>query len=82
MDKRMSDAELDAWARELFKCDFSTGTEKFREELLEKCLALLEEADEVEPEEGRELADEEIELLAAAGDPVFLAGEPGKKLLG
>ena len=45
--------------------DLSAGTEAFREELLERCLAELDRAQT----DGVELADDELEMLAAAGVP-------------
>ena len=43
---------------------FSDGTESFRDDLLDRCLAVLGAEDQ-----GRVVSDEELELLAAAGDP-------------
>lgn len=43
--------------------DFSEGTEWFRERLLQRCLAVLGQAED----EGVALEDDEIEFLAAAG---------------
>ena len=44
--------------------DFSAGTETFRDTLLERCLELL-----ARQEDGIELDDGDIEMLAAAGVP-------------
>ena len=43
--------------------DLSAGTEAFRENLLERCLSALGQADS----DGVELDDSEFEMLAAAG---------------
>ena len=43
---------------------FSAGTESFRDDLLKRCLAALDAEDEA-----RVVPDDELELLAAAGDP-------------
>ena len=43
--------------------DLSIGTESFRESLLERCLSVLGQ----EAQDGMELEDDEIEMLAAAG---------------
>ena len=43
--------------------DLSAGTEAFRENLLERCLSVLGQADS----DGVELDDSEFEMLAAAG---------------
>lgn len=44
--------------------DYSAGTDAFREELLERCLEVLGDEDHAV-----ELDDQELEMLAAAGDP-------------
>lgn len=53
--------------------DFSVGTEAFRDDLLERCLAELGSENKTSGwnlvNETRELDDNELELLAAAGDP-------------
>lgn len=48
---------------QLLNCDFSVGTEAFREDLLKRCLAVLGADDG-----GICLADEDLEMLAAAGE--------------
>lgn len=50
----------------LMKQDLSAGTEAFREELLGRCLDVLD-ADDVE--ECREVSDSDLDMLAAAGLP-------------
>ena len=65
--------EFEKYLTELFKkCDFSAGTEEFREELLGRCLAIIEEQEQQKfqenDEEVRALDDSDLELLAAAGD--------------
>lgn len=49
---------------QLLAQDYSAGTEDFREDLLGRCLAVLDQADE-----GTPLSDDEIDFLAAAGNP-------------
>ena len=61
----MSAQELDRLDLSIFTQDFSVGTEKFRDELLARCLEIINE------NECRELEDEELEMLAAAGSPVI-----------
>lgn len=50
--------------------DFSIGTERFCESLLQRCLSILRSS-----EEGRDVSDDELELLAAAGSPFILREE-------
>ena len=47
----------------LLAYDFSSGTEPFREALLGRCLEILQAMDDAD-----ELDEDELELLAAAGD--------------
>ena len=57
---------MDEWKIEhLMKCDFSVGTEKFRDELLNRCL------DELEPGVV-ELSYSDLDLVSAAGDPTMM----------
>ena len=49
---------------QLLRHDFSEGTEAFREALLQKCLSTLDKDDE----DGLPIDDEDLEMLAAAGD--------------
>ncbi len=50
------------------KQDFSHGTEAFRDELLARCLeALSARGDEARSENGEDIDEEDLELLAAAG---------------
>ena len=53
----------DGMIEQLLSQDLSAGTEAFREELLARCLAVLECNDV-----GMALEDDELEMLAAAGD--------------
>ena len=46
----------------ILKEDLSTGTDEFREALLQRCLAALGD------DEGTPIADEDLDMLAAAGD--------------
>ena len=46
----------------ILRQDLSKGTDEFRDELLSRCLAVLGSQD------GVELDDSDLELLAAAGD--------------
>ena len=50
--------------RSILRQDLSKGTEKFRDALLARCLAVLDSGD------GIELGDFELEMLAAAGEPM------------
>ena len=45
--------------------DFSRGTEAFADDLLGRCLSVLGQ----EEEEFAEISDDELEFLAAAGNP-------------
>ena len=58
----MDDRELDTLLGRLMKQDFSVGTDAFREDLLERCKAVLNE------DEGTVLDDADLDMLAAAGD--------------
>ena len=59
----MNDREFEAMLQRLIEQDLSAETDAFREALLARCLAVLDTGDE-----GLELPDDEIELLAAAGN--------------
>lgn len=59
----MDEREFEQMFEQLMKLDFSIGTEAFRDNLLLRCLAVLNMDDE-----GVVLDDSELELLAAAGD--------------
>lgn len=48
---------------QILASDLSEGTEWFRERLLQRCLSVLDQAGE----QGVELDDSEIDMLAAAG---------------
>lgn len=52
----------------LMRQDLSTGTEAFRERLLAECLDAIAQGDDCV-----ELDDDELEMLAAAGDAAFLS---------
>jgi len=60
----VNDHEFELKLERLMKQDLSAGTEAFREDLLGRCLSVL---DTEEP--GVEIPDEALDLLAAAGDP-------------
>ncbi|MBQ9005935.1 MAG: hypothetical protein IJ092_06130 [Atopobiaceae bacterium] len=53
--------------------DYSEGTEAFREGLLARCLEVLDAGAET-----RELADDDLEMLAAAGILETLHGDEGQ----
>ena len=53
--------------KQAFSYDFSEGTEAFRDDLLARCLTTLQDCAEDE-DEGIVLEDEELDMLAAAGD--------------
>ena len=67
----------DADAARILKHDFSAGTESFREDLLGRCLAVLGSGEDErtagssESDAYRELDDDELDMLAAAGMPHF-----------
>ena len=62
----MTEKEFEEYFASLVKqVDFAAGTDKFREELLVRCLAVLNDG-----EETRELEDSELRLLSAAGPDV------------
>lgn len=53
----------------LSETDFSKGTELFSEKLLYKCLSVLGQEDEG-TEDFEEISDEQLDFLAAAGNPL------------
>ena len=59
----MEERELDKTLEQLLQQDFSAGTEEFRDELLARCLAVLDAEDGV-----GEIDDGLLDMLAAAGD--------------
>ena len=59
----MDEREFERIFESLVQQDPSVGTEAFRESLLERCLAVLEQGDDCLP-----LDDADLDLLAAAGD--------------
>lgn len=61
----MNEREFDQRLEQLMKQDLSAGTEAFRDDLLARCLDVLG-ADE---DEGVELSDSDLDMLAAAGNP-------------
>lgn len=63
----MNDRDFEILLKKLLAQDLSAGTEAFRDALLDRCLDVLCEDD------GLEVSDDDLELLAAAGDP-FAAG--------
>lgn len=67
----MDEREFEQMVERLMKLDFSVGTEAFRDRLLARCLAALREGFEL-----RELTNNELDLLAAAGEG-FVLGEAG-----
>ena len=77
----MDDRRFEQMLSRLLRADFSAGTEAFRDELLARCLAILDAdvRDEAAGSESGcrvvELDDADLELLAAAGDGAC-AGEP------
>lgn len=62
-DAGMSNREYEQTLERVLSQDFSDGTEAFRDELLNRCLAVLES-----DEHASVIPDEELEMLAAAGD--------------
>ena len=77
----MSGEQFEQMLARLLQADFSAGTESFRDELLARCLAVLDADARDAATEGEagcrvvELSDADLELLAAAGDAAS-AGEP------
>lgn len=63
----MNDREFEHMLERLVKQDFSAGTEAFRDALLDRCLDVLD-ADS----DGVQLNDDDLDLLAAAGDSTML----------
>lgn len=59
----MNERELDKMLEQLLQQDLSAGTEEFRDELLARCLAVLDAEDGV-----GEIDDGLLDMLAAAGD--------------
>ena len=51
----------------LMQLDFSEGTETFRDALLARCLDALRPENQM-----RELDDDDLDMLAAAGDPAAI----------
>ena len=66
----MSDQEFEQTLERLMKQDFSAGTDEFREALLERCLAELDDG------EGKELDDSVLDMLAAAGELAAQSFDP------
>lgn len=69
-EKGVDDLSFEKMLERLFKQDFSEGTEAFRDALLARCL---EELNAAEDDEGpgdsvREIGEDELDMLAAAGD--------------
>lgn len=72
----MEDREFENTLERLMKQDLAAGTEAFRDELLARCLATLGSDDagerDAEPEfHAFEVSDADLDLLAAAGEPVL-----------
>ena len=61
----MEEKEFEGRLEKLMKQDLSAGTDAFREDLLSRCLAVLNEAEDG----GVELDDSDLDMLAAAGNP-------------
>lgn len=64
--------------------DFSAGTEAFRDNLLDLCLAELSQSSSQTMvfADGQELDDDDLEMLAAAGPGSFMVGTDGQDFLG
>ena len=61
----MNERNFEQQLKGLFSKDLSAGTEAFREDLLARCLDVL-------GSEAQKLADDELEMLSAAGDVTAL----------
>lgn len=65
----MDNHEFEQELQRLLKQDFSAGTEAFRDALLARCLKELNRADRGDDDfRAFEIPDENLEMLAAAGD--------------
>lgn len=65
----MDDRKLESRLEQLFKQDLAAGTESFRDELLARCLTVIDDESAAEGfPEAAELDDSVLDLLAAAGD--------------
>ena len=65
----MDNEQLEIMLEETLGHDHSAGTEAFRDQLLARCLKELDDGERAPIHRGiRVLHDEEIEMLAAAGD--------------
>lgn len=64
----MNEQAFEEYLRELFKCDFSAGTEEFREALLRRCLEVLDR-DGANWSDEEDLDDAQLDLISAAGYP-------------
>ena len=74
--------EFENWLGQLMKLDLAAGTEAFRDELLVRCLDVLcsdsvGDHDADERFRAYELSDDDLDLLAAAGEPTLpQTGQP------
>lgn len=65
----VDDREFENRLEQLLKQDLSAGTEAFRDELLARCLAVLDDGSAADDSpDVAELDDSVLDLLAAAGD--------------
>lgn len=71
----MAGQESEDKLRQLLKQDFSIGTEEFRDKLLARCLEMLDSDGSAADDalDCRDLSDDDLDLLAAAGDISTLA---------
>ena len=67
----MDERELEGLLKSVLKQNLSAGTEAFRDSLLQRCLYELNSSDEI-----RVLNDNELDMLAAAGNPDLLRNLP------
>ena len=72
----MNASEFEQLLMRLMRQDLSVGTETFRDELLARCMDALNTNEATAFDEGTELSDAELDLLAAAGD-IYLSAKPG-----
>ena len=70
----MGEEKFEDTLRQLLNQDLSVGTETFRDELLGRCLAVLDSENSVDSifPDSSDLFDSDLELLAAAGDAASL----------
>ena len=74
----MDSREFENMLRRVMKCDIAAGTETFRDELLERCLAELGSDPHAADDVARvvEIDEVDLEMIAAAGNAMTQNGAP------